>query len=221
MQVQSNVRLLRKMLSQVKPTANGCLEWTGFRIDTGYGQAYNGKRSESAHRVMYRLTKGEIPKGMQVLHSCDNPPCVSPIHLSLGTAQENMRQSVERGRHHEATRTQCVRGHDLADAYINKDGSRHCRLCQRARQRMAVGWPEDLAYSAPKKQGHLPKGFVRVMPKPTRKKQSAYCTKGHELVGRNRYVTPKGHAECRKCRQIARDRFGRNRASQFSGGVDA
>lgn len=76
-----------------------CMVWTGARTSTGYGSmTVDGKRWKS-HRYAYTLTFGPIPAGMDVLHSCDNPPCCNPAHLSIGNASENARQMVSRGRH--------------------------------------------------------------------------------------------------------------------------
>ena len=69
--------------------AEVCWEWTGYRIETGYGQfGLNGKL-ELSHRVAWFLTHGELPE-LHVLHDCDNPPCCNPNHLFLGTQQDNM-----------------------------------------------------------------------------------------------------------------------------------
>ncbi len=220
--------LLQRLIKQSKRTKSGCLEWTGYCGPTGYGfTAFRGT-GRPVHRLMYTAAIGPIPDGMQVLHSCDNPPCMNPRHLSLGTGQENMQQSVERNRHYEAVKTHCDRGHALAgaDVYVAKNGSRHCKVCGRARHRINVGWPADLAYSAPKGYvGYVPPGLKRITPPKKRPHGAPHCSKGHELSGANRYVTPKKQIECRKCRQIARDRYAAvqmaKRATHFSGTGDA
>ena len=81
-----------RFYSRVKlPNKNGCMEWIGRTIHHGgYGQfSKHGKIPVSAHRYSYELYFGEIPLGMCILHRCDNPPCVCPEHLFLGTQKDN------------------------------------------------------------------------------------------------------------------------------------
>lgn len=77
----------------------GCWEWLGARANGGYGLfAVQNPRRITAHRYSWELHNGPIPAGMHVLHHCDNPPCVNPAHLFLGTASDNMRDMLAKGR---------------------------------------------------------------------------------------------------------------------------
>ncbi|HET6455834.1 MAG TPA: HNH endonuclease signature motif containing protein [Armatimonadota bacterium] len=78
-----------------------CWEWQGSRYPMGYGHLRYLGRGEYAHRVAYRLANGPIDPQMDILHSCDNPPCCNPHHLSQGSHAENVadRTARERGRY--------------------------------------------------------------------------------------------------------------------------
>lgn len=78
----------------------GCWEWQGSTQTFGYGVVSDGKqrRPHSAHRLAWELTHGPITDGLWVLHRCDNPPCVRPDHLFLGTPQDNSSDMVNKGR---------------------------------------------------------------------------------------------------------------------------
>lgn len=78
-------------------TNRGCWLWTRYIAPHGYGKAKHLGRSWLAHRVSYRLFHGE-PGRLLVCHHCDTPACINPAHLYLGTEDENMRDSVARGR---------------------------------------------------------------------------------------------------------------------------
>lgn len=77
---------------------NGCWLWTKYVGTSGYGQVQVSHKSKSAHRVMFQVHNGEIPKGLVVMHTCDNKLCVNPDHLSLGTQKDNVRDCVAKGR---------------------------------------------------------------------------------------------------------------------------
>jgi uncharacterized protein YozE (UPF0346 family) len=120
-----------------------CKEWTGTINQWGYGTDYSHHSSSNlAHRIAYEETYGPIPKGMNVCHHCDNPPCVEPLHLFLGTQADNLRDMVAKGRHGGKNKTHCVHGHEYTPenttTHVNSRGStlRECRTCIRERTRI-------------------------------------------------------------------------------------
>lgn len=111
--------------------ADGCWEWTGTRVEFGYGQIIRDGRRLRAHRVAYEIAYGPIPDGLVVRHKCDNPPCVRPDHLELGTRADNNQDRENRGRGYWSSKTHCPKGHPYSgdNLYEHPDGSRQCRTC--------------------------------------------------------------------------------------------
>lgn len=95
----------------------------------GYGRFILGVSDgvEWAHRLAYRLAKGPIGPGLQVCHSCDNPGCVRPGHLWLGTAKDNRLDSV--------TKNRAARGERIATSRLTDDLVRRIRLAKRQQPR--------------------------------------------------------------------------------------
>ena len=117
-------------------TDKGCWEWNACLHPSGYGwMTYRQYNTRWAHRISYRAFTGDDPIGFYICHRCDNPPCVSPLHLFKGTAKDNVDDMMQKMRHplaFEAIKTHCKRGHPLSgeNLSINKfNGQRVCNIC--------------------------------------------------------------------------------------------
>ena len=75
-----------------------CWVWTAYTSVCGYGQCYLNNKTWLAHRASWVIHNGPIPDGLCVLHKCDNPPCVNPDHLYVGTKKDNTRDMIARNR---------------------------------------------------------------------------------------------------------------------------
>lgn len=142
-----------------------CWEWTAAANRQGYGKfKARSYVLVPAHRHSWELANGPIPAGMYVCHRCDNPRCVRPDHLFLGTHQDNVTDMMAKGRHryergivaaHTALRSQgrvatvkthCINGHEYTpeNTYVYRDvkrarAHRACRACHTNRERLRRG----------------------------------------------------------------------------------
>ena len=130
---------------------DGCWLWTGTTSAFGHGniRRTGSNRPVGAHRFSYELHHGAIPDGLWVLHRCDNPRCVRPDHLFLGTPKDNMQDMASKGRsggqigeaHHHAKLTKlavlAILGDKRPHAEIARDynisSSYVCMIKQRRR----------------------------------------------------------------------------------------
>lgn len=89
----------QERFEQIAPDdEDACWEWPGARNSDGYGVVRVGGALKLAHRIAHEIYVGPIPRGLEILHSCDNPACVNYRHLTPGTHRQNMIDAASRGR---------------------------------------------------------------------------------------------------------------------------
>lgn len=88
----------RELLNNTIKTKSGCMEWKGATDPTGYGRVRVFGKSINTHRAILILMGTKIPDGYDVCHKCDNPACINPKHLFVGTRSDNVKDCVKKGR---------------------------------------------------------------------------------------------------------------------------
>jgi hypothetical protein len=83
---------------RIEHKTNSCWEWIGNTNKNGYGTIRFNRKNWLAHRLTFTLLVNDIPKGAVILHACDNPPCVNPNHLFVGTPYDNLMDMHNKGR---------------------------------------------------------------------------------------------------------------------------
>lgn len=116
---------------------DGCWEWQAQRDKKGYGRLTTGGKKVFAHRFSYELFVGPVGD-LFVCHSCDNPSCVRPDHLFVGTHADNMADMRAKGRgHRRPSPALCPKGHDdwVVRPSRTRNFNRECRTCARERSK--------------------------------------------------------------------------------------
>jgi hypothetical protein len=118
-----------------------CIEWRLGRDSGGYGKLWDQGKARRIHQVEWERWHGQVPPGLVVRHTCDNPPCHNIDHLVLGTKRQNSQDMAQRGRarNQNKERKTCIRGHLLSgdNLYTQPDGKRQCRACKHQRYLLA------------------------------------------------------------------------------------
>jgi hypothetical protein len=121
-----------RLFEKTAPAENGCIEWHGSANGKGYGMMVYKGRIHAAHRVSWQEHRGEIPSGLLVLHRCDNPRCVNPEHLFLGTNQDNMNDMKKKGRQYTP------KGEEHKRSKLTWDAVRHIRTSGEGQKALAL-----------------------------------------------------------------------------------
>ena len=126
---------VERFMRRVEVTSS-CWLMSGSQTRGGYVQfQYQGKRI-MCHRFAYIAFEGDIPTDLEIDHLCRIKNCVNPDHLEPVTTKENLRRDPNNLSTINATKTQCIRQHDLADAYLMPNGERRCLHCAKINNRL-------------------------------------------------------------------------------------
>ena len=135
------MELKNKFMQKVEVT-DSCWIWNGYLNNTGYGQVpFYHFKTRLAHRVSYKLFIGNFDDSLCVCHKCDNPKCVNPEHLFLGTHKDNALDKVSKGRgvYWNKNKTHCKNGHEFTpeNTRLQKNG-RLCRTCRNEQSKIRM-----------------------------------------------------------------------------------
>ena len=119
-----------------------CWEWTAHKLYNGYGRFNLNGKTDYAHRISWQFATGEYPKGKQILHLCDNPSCVRPDHLFLGTITDNMSDRNKKGRQSTSDKLNCRHGHPFTYTKNHRRTALDCHVCQLYRKYYNATEPE-------------------------------------------------------------------------------
>lgn len=136
---KDNVDIIKFIMDNSTLTTSGCWQWTRTKLRDGYGRMRHMNKMHLAHRMSYEVFKDRLPDDLLVMHSCDNPGCVNPMHLFMGTNKDNSDDKIKKDREGRSfsrsnrLKTHCVNGHELSGNNVyfrhRPGGGRICKTC--------------------------------------------------------------------------------------------
>lgn len=129
-----------EILDKLVEKTESCWLWKGSQNSSGYGQHGSHKRPGAetlAHRKLYAMNYGPIPKGLQIDHLCREKLCVNPEHLEAVPPKLNLMRAPNQVTTLNARKTHCIHGHkfDKLNTRIHKSGKRECIQCKKERKK--------------------------------------------------------------------------------------
>lgn len=148
-----NARWMARVVSRCVRNEHGCLIWQGAKTWNGYATDQYRCKTKALHRVVYQIAHNvQLPRSIDVCHTCDVRPCLEITHLWTGTRQQNVDDMTAKRRHANTIKDACKSGHPFTpeNTYFHEGtGKRHCRVCQRIRLRIKAGWSREEAEREP------------------------------------------------------------------------
>ena len=182
------------------PDYPDCWEWIP-KTSKAYGlfsRKQDGiHKKVSTHKYIWEKLNGLVPEGLEVCHLCNNPPCVRPDHLEVGTRSRNQRYSVMYGNHKESRKTHCKHGHPYNEESTYWKISEHTGYKTRDCKECHKRWNQERSERRRKKKAEQPQKLN-------------HCRKGHDfsVYGEKWYVKKSGrkYRTCAECMRIREEK---------------